>query len=228
MPPRREQPPRPVRLIRARLAEILSSDDPARPGARIGDALAGVYAFYDFDGEPIYVGHTVESFRVRIARHLTGQRSDAVAKAILDPFEVCDLELWSLSRLAPTTADQVRPYEYTVYRLLQERSRFGAVLNEGAIPPTEIVELPPSLRARIIPDELWEDRQHSDVRIARRASTIARLAQSISEREVSSGMRRTLLLQAQRLAWLAGQRVEELGLGGSGQEALFDDDYEVP
>ena len=118
----------------------------------------------------------------------------------------------------------MRPSEYTVYRLLQERSRFGAVLNEGTIPATEIVELPPSLRARIIPDELWEDRQHGDVCIARRASTIARLAQSISVREVSAGMRRTLLLQAQRLAWLAGQRVEELGLTGPAQEALFDDD----
>lgn len=228
MPPRREQPPRPVQLIRARLAEIMNMDDPSIPGSRIGDARAGVYAFYDFDGEPIYVGHTVESFRVRVARHLTGQRSDAVAKAILDPFEVCDVELWSLSPLAPAPADVVRSYEYTVYKQLEERSRFGAVLNEGAIPATDLVELPPSVRERMIPDELWEDRQHSDVRIARRASTIARLAQTISEREVSDGMRRTLLLQAQRLAWLAGQRVEELGVTAppattSAPDSLFDD-----
>ncbi len=221
MASRREQPPRPVRLIRAQLAEILNRDDPTRPAARIGDAGAGVYAFYDFDGEPIYVGHTVESFRVRVARHLTGQRSDAVAKFILDPFEVCDIELWSLARLAPTTAEQVRPYEYSVFRLLQQRSYFGAVLNEGTIAPTAIVGLPPSLRARIIPDELWEDRHHGDVRIARRASTIARLAQSISEREVSPGMRRTLLLQARRLAWLTERRVDELGLSPPGPE-LFD------
>lgn len=222
---RREQPPRPVRLIRARLAEIMNTDDPSSPGSRIGDARAGVYAFHDFEGEPIYVGHTVESFRVRIARHLTGQRSDAVAKSILDPFEVCDIELWSLAPMAPATAEQVRPYEYTVYKVLERRSRFHAVLNEGAIAATDLVELPPSVRARIIPDELWEDRQHSDVRIARRAATIARLAQSISEREVSGGMRRTLLLQAQRLAWLAGQRVHELGLEDpSPEDQLFDAD----
>ena len=35
---RREQPPRPVRLIRARFAEIMAMDDPSRPGSRIGDA----------------------------------------------------------------------------------------------------------------------------------------------------------------------------------------------
>lgn len=219
---RREQPPRPVRLIRARLAEIMAMDDPSTPGSRIGDARAGVYAFYDFDGEPIYVGQTVESFRVRIARHLTGQRSDAVAKFILDPFEVCDIELWSVPEQSARRL--LGPYEYTVYKLLEERSRFHAVLNEGAIPVTERVVLPPSVRARIVPDELWEDRQHSDVRIARRASTIARLAQSISEREVSGGMRRTLLLQAQRLAWLAGQRVHELGLERpSPEDELFGD-----
>ena len=213
---RREQPPRPVRLIRARFAQIMAMDDPSRPGARIGDARSGIYAFYDFDGEPIYVGHTVESFRVRVARHLTGQRSDAVAKAILDPFEVCDIELWSVPDHGARRL--LEPYEYTVYKLLEERSRFHAVLNEGAIPVTERVALPPSLRARIIPDELLEERQHSDVRIARRASTIARLAQSISEREVSGGMRRTLRLQAQRLAWLADERVHELGLDASPPE----------
>ncbi len=219
---RREQPPRPVRLIRARLAEIMAMDDPSSPGSRIGDARAGVYAFYDFDGEPIYVGHTVESFRVRIARHLTGQRSDAVAKFILDPFEVCDIELWGVPALGSRRL--LAPYEYTVYKLLEEGSRFQAVLNEGVIAATELVALPPSVRGRIIPDELWEERQHGDVRIARRAATIARLAQSISEREVSGGMRRTLLLQAQRLAWLAGERVQELGVERpTRDDELFDD-----
>ena len=43
------------------------------------------------------------------------------------------------------------------------------------------------------------------MRLARRASTIARLAQVISEREVPPGLRRTLLIQAERLRWLAEQ-----------------------
>ena len=43
---------------------------------RLGKCV-GVYAFYDFDGEPIYVGQTTEDFGTRIGRHLRGQRSDA-------------------------------------------------------------------------------------------------------------------------------------------------------
>jgi hypothetical protein len=185
----------------------------------------GIYAYYDYDGEPIYVGQTSAAFRDRVGRHLTGQRSDAVAKFILDPFEVADVELWSVPDIReatkpddptrPATTAQKRklldPFEFTVYRQLEENSTFHAVLNEGVIRPSFPVTLPPSVRGRIIPDELWEDRKHSDTRIARRAATISRLSQMIAEREVSSGMRRTLLLQARRLASLAERRIQELG-----------------
>jgi hypothetical protein len=68
------------------------------------------------------------------------------------------------------------------------------------------IKLPVSYRAGIIPDELYEGRKHPDVRIARRASTIASLARVISEREVSPGLRRTLVTQAKRLQRLASQR----------------------
>lgn len=49
-------------------------------------------------------------------------------------------------------------------------------------------------------------RDHPDLRIARRASVMARLAQIIAERKVARGLRRALLTQAQRLQWLADQR----------------------
>ena len=62
-------------------------------GRKVGDS-AGVYLFYDYDAEPIYVGQTYETLRSRIGRHLTGQRTDAVAKSVLDPFEVAEIELW--------------------------------------------------------------------------------------------------------------------------------------
>lgn len=222
--PKKDQPPRAVRLIRAELGNVMALADPNDPGYRIGDAV-GVYAYFDYDDEPIYVGQTSSSFRDRISRHLTGQRSDAVAKFILDPFEVASVSMWSLPHVAEAESLKrpgqpagpaekkalLNPYEYTVYRTLEAQSNFGAVLNEGVIQPTELVDLPPAVHAYIIPDELWEDRKHSDVRIARRAATISRLSQMISEREVSGGMRRTLLLQAQRLTWLAEQRIHEIG-----------------
>lgn len=221
---KRDQPPRAVQLIRAKLAEVMARPDPESPGQPIGDAV-GIYAYFDYDGEPIYVGQTSSKFRDRVGRHLTGQRSDAVAKFILDPFEVADIMMWSTPAVtdlrdpvnpakAATVAQKraaLEAYEYTVYKKLEADSRFGAVLNEAAIRPHPLKALPQPVRGRIIPDELWEDRAHSDIRIARRAATISRLSQMISERAVSAGMRRTLSLQAQRLAWLADQRIEELG-----------------
>jgi hypothetical protein len=226
MIPKKEQPPRAVKLIRVELNKLMQRPDPSRPGLAIGTAPTGVYAFFDYDNEPIYVGQTSSSFGDRISRHLTGQRSDAVAKFILDPFEVAYISMWSIPHIAlavspknpakPATVAEKRQmlarYEYSVYKELEASSRFRAVLNEGLIAPTDLVDLPEPVHGRIIPDVLWEDRKHADVRIARRASTIARLSQMISEREVSSGMRRTLLLQARRLEWLAEARVSELGL----------------
>jgi len=85
------------------------------------------------------------------------------------------------------------------------------VLNEGDIAATDPIELPPSVRGCIIPDDLYEQRKHPDIRIARRATTIAALARVISEREVSMGLRRTLMTQARRLERLATQRFTDLG-----------------
>ena len=233
---KKDQPPRAVQLIRAKLAEVMARTDPESPGQPIGEAV-GIYAYFDYDGEPIYVGQTSAKFRDRVGRHLTGQRSDAVAKFILDPFEVADIEMWSIPAVAdlrdpgnPAKAATIAQrravlegYEYTVYKRLEAASRFGAVLNEAAIRPHPLMALPQSVRGRIIPDELWDDRAHSDIRLARRASTISRLSQMISERAVSAGMRRTLLLQARRLAWLADQRIEELGARYPDQECAAEE-----
>ncbi|WP_051461602.1 GIY-YIG nuclease family protein [Tomitella biformata] len=238
---KKDQPPRAVQMIRAKLAEVMARPDPESPGQPIGEAV-GIYAYFDYDGEPIYVGQTSSKFRDRVGRHLTGQRSDAVAKFILDPFEVADIAMWSIPQVAalrdPVNSAKaasiaqkravLEAYEYTVYKRLEAESRFGAVLNEAAIRPHKLMALPQSVRGRIIPDELWDDRAHSDIRIARRAATISRLSQMISERAVSAGMRRTLLLQAKRLAWLADQRIEDLGArypeleSGADEPGLFE------
>lgn len=174
-----------------------------------------MYCFYDYDGEPIYVGQTRERLRVRIKRHLTNQRTDAVAMNVLDPFEVAEVEMWPFFELdaadkekRATTLDAA---EYTVYQQVLEDSSFGAVLNEKNILESKRIKLPASLKGRIIPDELYAIRKHSDTRIARRASTIAALARVISERAVSNGLRRTLVTQAKRLQKLAATRFEEVG-----------------
>lgn len=174
-----------------------------------------MYAFYDYDGEPIYVGQTNEMLRVRIRRHLTNQRTDAVAMNVLDPFEVAEIEVWPITDLEGTSRDDPRAKkrlnscEYTVFQKVLKASSFGAVLNEAPIAPTATVSLPKSYRGSIIPPDLYEARKHPDVRIARRASTIANLARVISERQVKSGLRRTLVTQARRLQRLATERLKD-------------------
>lgn len=175
-----------------------------------------MYAFYDFDDEPIYVGQTYEGLSARVSRHLTNRRTDAVAMSVLDPFEVASVELWPFWDIASLPTPEKRrtldAAEYAVFQDLLARSRFGAVLNEKVPPPpAAATPLPVSARARIVPAALFDSRKHPDVRIARRAATIARLAHIISERTVKPGLRQTLLTQAKRLEHLAQQRLNEVG-----------------
>ena len=210
---RRGAPPEEVQAIRDALEEALNKTD--NSGKRVGDATWGVYAFFDYDGEPIYVGQTTEKLRVRIRRHLTNQRTDAVAMRVLDPFEVAELEMWPFWNLEAASKTDIKEKldsaEYTLYEQLLQQSAFRAVLNERDINPAPIIPLPESVRARIVPDAIYERRVHPDLRIARRADTIARLAQVISEREVQPGLRLTLLTQARRLEHLARRRLDEVG-----------------
>lgn len=205
--------PHDVSAIRKEISKFFDQSDSKR--RRIGNAKYGVYAFYDYDGEPIYVGRTREKLRARIGRHLTNQRTDAVAMNVLDPFEVAEIEVWPIypeQLSAKQIADLLNSAEYTVFQKVLRESQLNAVLNEKDIPTAPIIELPESFRGRIIPDSVYTERKHPDVRIARRANTIASLARVISERDVSKGLRRTLLTQARRLERLARQRFE--GIGG--------------
>lgn len=201
-----------VRRFRAALADVLATRD--AQGRAWADATWGVYAFYDYDGEPIYVGQTNERLRTRIRRHLTNQRTDAVAMRILDVFEVAEVEvypIWDLEgtpRHDPAARAALNALEYSVYLHAIGRSRFAAILNEKIPPVSDPVPLPPSLRAPLIDPITRAERGHPDIRIARRAETIARLAAVARERgEVSDGLRRVLVIQAVRLAYLAASRL---------------------
>ncbi len=163
------------------------------------------------------MGQTKEKLSGRVSRHLTNQRTDAVAMNVLDPFEVAYIEVWPLDDMVEGLPDDKKRHlldrvEYTVFQKVLGDSALGAVLNEKEITPCPEITLPQSYRHRIIPDSIYEQRKHPDVRIARRATTISNLARVISERDVSPGLRRTLLTQARRLERLAAQRVKELGI----------------
>lgn len=184
---------------------------------KIGSYKWGVYAFFDYDGEPIYVGQTNEMLRTRIRRHLTNRRTDAVAMNVLDPVEVCHVEVWPLPQYQSIKKGDeaakkkakahLNALEYTIFQKCIEQSAFKAILNEKEPPaPTDPIQPPPSFRGKIVTEEVSRLRDHPDLRIARRASVMARLAQIISERKVQKGLRRALLTQAERLRWLAEQR----------------------
>lgn len=207
--------PEDVEAIRKRISEVFDTLD--SKNRKVGNSKYGVYAFYDYDREPIYVGQTFESLRQRIGRHLTNQRTDAVAMNVLDPFEVAEIEMWPLEDMVEEldqsqTKSFLNRAEYSVFQKVLRESALGAVLNEKNVVECEEIELPRSFRECIIPDHLFEQRKHPDVRIARRAATIANLARVISERSVSQGLRMTLLTQARRLERLASQRASTLGI----------------
>lgn len=213
-------PPFETEDLRTNLTAFLDApfSDPAGTSLRVGHYKWGVSAFFDYDGEPIYVGQTNEMLRTRIRRHLTNQRTDAVAMSVLDPFEVFEVEVWPLPQFqtTPNKDAEAREHLDALERLITEqciaRSEFKAILNEKDPPPGRLaVVAPPSHRGRIVSDKVYELRSHPDFRIARRALIISRLAQVISERKVQGGLRRVLLTQAKRLQWLADRRYEALG-----------------
>lgn len=203
--------------LRAELASFLnqSYESAGRPDMRLGAVKWGVYAFFDYDDEPIYVGQTKEKLGTRIRRHLTNQRTDAVAMNVLDPFEVHTIAVWPLPAFQEkgasdlTAVAHLNALEHAVFQRLLEQSEFNAVLNEKDPPsPTVKIKIPAEVRGRIVSAEVSRLRDHPDLRIARRAATLAKLAQVISERKVQKGLRRTLLAQARRLQSLAEKRYE--------------------
>jgi hypothetical protein len=220
-PPIFVEPPFETAGLRKKLVEFLDKrvvDLVTGKAVKVGNYKFGVYAFFDYDGEPIYVGQTNESLRTRIRRHLTNQRTDAVAMNVLDPFEVYEIEVWPLPQYESrsTTDEDAKAHlnwlEYDVFQHLLKQSHFQAVLNEKD--PLAVAQgtftRPNSTRGRVVSEDVFELRRHPDTRIARRAETLSLLAKVISERQVQKGLRRTLLTQAKRLAWLAERRLDEL------------------
>lgn len=205
-----------VAAMVAGLDQFLLVVDPVT-GRKPADAKYGVYAFFDYDGEPIYCGQTAEQLRTRIRRHLTNQRTDAVAMRVLDPLEVAEIEVWPFFDLesppagvaSPTAAEvkaTLNAAEYTLFEKLIAESELHRILNEKRPLEDEMIDLPASFRSVIVPEELRQRLGHPDVRIARRAQKIAELAGIIAQRDVSPGLRNTLVTQAERLLKLANER----------------------
>ncbi len=223
-----KEPPFEPHDLRKNLTRYLNTEF---EGKKVGNYKFGVYAFFDYDAEPIYVGQTNEMLRTRIRRHLTNQRTDAVAMSVLDPFEVYEIEVWPLTQFDKLTkkknpkkyevaCEQLDALEHAIFQKAIYESEFKAILNEKGPPVSEDdVQIPGSYRAKVVSDEVYKIRSHPDYRIARRALILARLAQVISERQVQYGLRKTLLTQAKRLQWLAERRCNHISSNNNNNEA---------
>ncbi len=137
--------------------------------------------------------------------------------SVLDPMEVAEVEVWPLRVLESETSKEkikhlLNQSEQAVLQRAIRQSSFGAVLNEGEIASAEPAPLGESVRRRIISSEAFERNLHPDLRIARRAATIASLAKVVSQRDVSIGLRRALVTQARRMEALARSRLAEAGV----------------
>jgi hypothetical protein len=210
-------PPFETKELRSGLEGFLKkefADEKGGLARKIGSYQYGIYAFYDYDGEPIYVGQTAEKISTRIRRHLTNQRTDAVAMNVLDPFEVFEIEVWPIAEISgdeKVVTETLNKLEYLAYKKVIKDSSFNAVLNEVEPKDSHVkAALPKSFRAVVVSNGVSNLRAHPDIRLARRALVLSKLAQVISERKVQTGLRATLLTQAKRLAYLAESRLSAI------------------
>ncbi|NYF13906.1 hypothetical protein HDC34_002200 [Pseudoclavibacter sp. JAI123] len=221
--------PADVVMMRSKLSEFFRQKL-AGWDKNLGACKWGVYAFFDFFGEPIYVGQTREALGTRVNRHLTNQRTDAVAMRILDPVEVAEVRVWPLwelqrawSEAPPEENKQAKKarqeqlkvllnnYEHAAYASAVRGSKFHAVLNEKIPPllgPEPDLDVPFSVK--LYDGDQLTALRNADVRIARRAEAVSRLADVARERgDVSVGLRRAIVIQAVRLTHLSAVRLAE-------------------
>lgn len=192
-----------VAEVRAALKRFLDRKDSA--GRVLGDVRCGIYAFFDYENQPLYVGQTSEKVRARIQRHLTNQRTDAIAMGLLDPGDVAFVEVWPFYQ--EVSAEILSAAEYTVYERVVSRSIAKATLNEKTIQPTPLISIPESVKGMVVPTHLFNERKHPDRCLARKVRTLAVLTEVVQGRVVSQGLRRALHTQARIVERLSRERL---------------------
>ncbi|SDZ38756.1 GIY-YIG catalytic domain-containing protein [Jannaschia faecimaris] len=128
--------------------------------AELTDAK-GVYALCDLDGQPIYVGQSVDGIRSRVRRHLTSARSDVIANRQIDVWEVAFVHAWEVEDRDAIANMERRVFAHfdAILPLMN-----GAALADGAdhLPPPD-----PNQTIQVIPEDERQDRLTPDRRLAR-------------------------------------------------------------
>jgi hypothetical protein len=172
----------------------------------IGQVKCAVYLLLDADRQPLYVGQTWESLSGRTGRHITGQRSDAVAKQLLDPMEVVYIQVWLLPQYQdnPTKAlAHLNALEFMVWRAAILKSNFGFVFNEKRPKkPAKEFDAPKPRTTQLLSDEVQRIVLQPNLRNARNADNIAALARIQAQRDVDPYYCELLALKLERLTHL--------------------------
>jgi hypothetical protein len=152
----------------ARRRPMLLHGDPTAGGPG-GDASGG----HSGDLGPWARFHGRCGVETLIRRHLTNQRTDAVAMSVLDPLEVFEIEVWPLPafQAAKSRDAAAKPHldalERPITAQAVEKSQFKAILNDKDPPVGDLVVAAPlSSRARLVSDRAYQLRSHPDFRIA--------------------------------------------------------------
>lgn len=131
-----------------------------RAVAELTDAT-GVYALCDLDGQPIYVGQSVDGIRSRVRRHLTSARSDVIANRQIDVWEVAFVRAWKVQGREAIAAMERRVFaHFDAILPLMNGAALGGLLHEE--PPPE-----PDQTVQVIPEAERLDRLTPDRRLAR-------------------------------------------------------------
>jgi len=157
----------------------------------------GVYALYDLDDVPIYVGQTKSvsqrGIRGRVQRHLTSARSDMIANRQLDVWEIAHVRAWPETEL-----EQIKLLEAALFTQFDAAS---TLMNGKRMPPppTDFAIPSAAQHVQIIPDDEIMLRRNPNLRLPRQAEHYGQLLGHYLAIKDSAGMARTMRAHFERL-----------------------------
>ena len=152
----------------------------------------GVYALCDLDGQPIYVGQSVDGIRSRVRRHLTSARSDVIANRQVDVWEIAYVMAWPVQSLG-----QVKSLEGAIFTHFDAQQ---ALMNGKIEPEPQVPVLwPDHQRVQVIEESERLQRLDPAQRLPRQISQYNLLVDYILNVKDAAHLKRSLDAHLQRL-----------------------------
>ena len=152
----------------------------------------GVYALCDLDGQPIYVGQSVDGMRNRVRRHLTSARSDVIANRQIDVWEIAFVWAWPVADLR-----EVQPLEEAVFQHFDRQQRL--MNGKSLAPATGLVDWPHMQKIQVIEETDRQLRLDPAQRLPRQIQQYNLLVDYILTVKDATHLKRSLEAHFQRL-----------------------------